>query len=150
MEKFIQEYQGTGGHAFCTFYKTLQVKLLVAENRHQEAVALVDDTLNEGHQMSEQWWASELHRLKGLALVNHDACQLVPATGIILKGADIAAKQGATMLELRALCSLANIGALDNNAQHLARLRATFEACDDDQEWPDITEARKVLDRLSK
>ncbi|MEM8975725.1 MAG: AAA family ATPase [Pseudomonadota bacterium] len=147
--KCIEGYEATGGRAFGTFYKTLLVDRLFVEGRYKEAITFADRTLDAGEQMSERWWTSELHRLKGVALAHLDRDQIDIASETVLSGAEIAASQGAAILELRSLTSHAKLNGLGTGVKELERLQRAYQACHDGHDGPDVVEARNLLSELS-
>ncbi|MDH3467637.1 MAG: hypothetical protein OES26_17310 [Gammaproteobacteria bacterium] len=77
-----------------------------AAGKVDDAVRLLDQAIADIHESSELWWEAEIHRLKGVALVqNNDAS----AESVFNEAIRIARSQGAKALELKAATDLARL-----------------------------------------
>jgi len=109
----------------------------------EEALALVD-------QYEERYWEAEIHRLKGELLLARSAENQVEAEACLHKALDVARRQGAKSLELRAAMSLSRLwqrqGKRVEARQILAQVYGWFTEGFD---TPDLLEARALLDALA-
>jgi predicted ATPase len=116
----------------------------VQEGLHgvEEALGLVDTT-------GERWWEAELHRLKGKLLLALSAANYAEATACFQHALDIARRQQARSLELRAAMSLARLwqqqGQRAAARQLLAEVYGWFTEGFD---TADLQEARALLETL--
>ena len=108
-----------------------------------DALALVDTT-------EERWWAAELHRLKGellLALSTDNAAEAEPCFHQAL---DIASRQQAKSLELRAATSLSRLWQRqDKHAEARQLLAPIYSWFTEGFDTVDLQEARTLLEALS-
>jgi class 3 adenylate cyclase/predicted ATPase len=108
-----------------------------------EALQLIDIT-------EERWWEAEIHRLKGellhaLSRQNDNEAEAELATAL-----DIAGRQGAKSLELRAAMSLAGLWAGRGERPRARDLLAPIYGWfTEGFDTPDLKEAKALLDKLS-
>jgi predicted ATPase len=108
-----------------------------------EAMTLVDTT-------EERWWEAELSRLTGVLLLQLPSPDVSRAEAAFQQALDVARRQEAKALKLRAALSLARLwlrqGKCDAARQLLAPIYGWFtEGFDTD----DLRQAKAVLDQLS-
>ena len=109
----------------------------------EEALALVD-------QYEERYWEAEIHRLKGELLLARSAANQVEAEACWHKALDVARRQGAKSLELRAAMSLARLW------QRQGQRAAAYELLAPVYGWftegfdtADLQEAKALLEALT-
>lgn len=114
-------------------------RLAAAEDALNEALALVRDT-------GECWYEAELHRLHGeLALRTHGFAESA-APECFRQAARVARRQGARLLELRALISLARMHARRGEYTEVIRLLSPMRAfCEHEPRLPAAREAEVML-----
>jgi len=112
--------------------------------RLAEALAVVDDT-------EERWWEAELYRLKGELLLQQATGSSDEAEACFHRALDIARRQQAKSLELRAAISLARLW------QRQGKRAAAHELLAPIYGWftegfdtADLQEARALLEELSR
>ncbi len=110
----------------------------------EEALALVQST-------GESWWNAELHRLQGELLLQHDVAGEQEAETCFRQAIDIASRQQAKSLELRATTSLSRLlqkqGKREDARRMLAEIYASFTEGFD---TADLKDAKAVLDELTR
>jgi TOMM system kinase/cyclase fusion protein len=108
-----------------------------------EALALVDTT-------EERWWAAELHRLKGELLLALSTDNTAEAETCLHQALEIARRQKAKSLDLRAAMSLSRLwqqqGKRDEARELLAPIYGWFT---EGFETADLQEAKVLLEELS-
>jgi predicted ATPase len=108
-----------------------------------EALTLVDTT-------EERWWEAELHRLEGELLLGLSTGNAAEAETCFNQALDIASRQQAKSLELRAAMSLGRLwqqqGKCGEARQLLAELYGWFTEGFD---TADLQEAKVLLEELS-
>ena len=117
MERGLEAWWSTGANLLAPYFLTLIVETLLflgqvepARHRLAEARALVEKS-------DERWWEAELHRLEGEVLLAAEedgpdsgaACR-GPAEACFRRALEVARRQGARSLELRAALSLHRLG----------------------------------------
>ena len=103
MEKALTERSSL--YARC-YYVGLLAAGYLAAGRAGDAVRLLDQAIADIHESSELWWEAELHRLKGVALVQKSDSG---AEDVLNEAIRIARSQEAKALELRAATDLARL-----------------------------------------
>ena len=97
-----------------------------------------------------RWWEAELYRLKGELLLQHSAAQPEEAEACFQQALDIARRQQAKSLELRAAMSLSRLwqqqGKRDEARELLAPLYGWFTEGFD---TADLQEAKALLEALA-
>src|SRR5262249_13886203 len=105
-------------------------------------------TLVEQHE--ERWWEAEIHRLRGVLLLRQTGTPQAEAEAWLQRALDVARRQEAKSLELRAAMSLARLwqqqGRRDAARELLAPIYGWFTEGFD---TTDLCEARGLLDALS-
>jgi predicted ATPase len=108
-----------------------------------EALSLVGET-------EERWWEAELHRLKGVLLLQLPDSGISQAEDCFGQAVEVARSQQAKSLELRAALSLSRLwsqqGRRDNARHLLAEVYAWFSEGFD---TPDLQEAQALVAELS-
>jgi class 3 adenylate cyclase/predicted ATPase len=111
--------------------------------------------LNEAHTLVEQheerWWEAEIHRLRGVLLLRQDVAQQEEAETWLQRALDVARRQQAKSLELRAAMSLARLW------QQQGKCTAAYELLAPVYNWftegfdtADLQEAKTLLKALSE
>jgi len=121
--------------------KQLKAGLLEdARTSLDEAFAFVDET-------DERYWEAELFRLKG-ELLFHDG-EITGAEACLNKAIEIARKQSAKSLELRAVMSLSRLwGKQGKKAKAKKLLTEVYNWFTEGFDTPDLIEAKALLDEL--
>jgi hypothetical protein len=104
-----------------------------------EALRTAGDALDVAARNEERWCESEIHRVRGAALVRLG--RLADAEGAFRRAMAIARDQQVPSLELRAATSLVRLG-IEEARDTLARLH---EQLGDGGDTPDLLDARAAL-----
>jgi predicted ATPase len=125
--------------------------LAEAHGRHGEPAAglsVLDEALAAIQNVDEFWWVADIHRLRGRLLLSLDANHAA-AEGHYRKAIDLAERQGAKWLELRAATDFARLlhaqGRHDETRAWLAPVYGRFT---EGFELLDLREAKAMLDQL--
>ena len=106
------------------------------------------DTLME--QQEERWWAAEIHRLRGVLLLRQTGTPQAEAETWLQRALDVARRQEAKALELRAAMSLSRLwqqqGKRDKAHDLLVPIYGWFTEGFD---TPDLQEAKSLLEALA-
>jgi len=122
---------------------------------HGESIATVERALRRCDETGNRWYVSELHRIRGALLTDIAAA---PAAAAILeaeqcfsRAIQIAERQGATSLQLRAALSLASLCyAQGRFADALDRLKQACAIFPDGCAWPEAREASRLAQDLTE
>jgi predicted ATPase len=147
----LSAYQATRGQTgrphllalLAEAYQTMR-QTKQALRRIAEALAILDHT-------AECWWAAEIHRLKGELLLQADnRHQRSAAEASLLQALDIARRQQAKALELRATMSLSRLW--QQQGKHIEarqQLVGIYDWFTEGFETADLQEARGLLEELA-
>lgn len=141
----IDRYRATGSQAFGTYYHSLSAVAMMDSGDIAGAIEKIDDTLSLGSEIGEHMWDAELLRLKGIALSQRGDSDLNSAIGCVQQAVNTAKSQGATMLQLRALCSLIELKEGSDVRRMIDELQLVYDQCQQDPAWPDIATAGRFL-----
>jgi predicted ATPase len=160
----LTSYRATGAELFRPHFLALLAEACGKGRQTEEGLSAVAEALDGVHQTGERYYEAELYRLKGeLSLQSEvrspkseipNTQPLTPnpqpeAEACILKAIEIARKQQAKSLELRAVMSLSRLwqaqGKKDEARQMLAEIYGWFTEGFDTK---DLQEAKALLDSL--
>jgi predicted ATPase len=152
MQQGLADWQATGALSHRPFHLALLAEVLAGEGRLGEAMTSLDEALALCAATGEEFHAAELHRLRGSLLLGQgpEPPRRMEAEGNYRRALDLAQRQGARSLELRAVLSLCRL-CLDGGRGAEARARITecrgwfTEGFD----TPDFQEAGSLLEQLT-
>ncbi len=139
----VAAYRNTGVVLTVPTLLAVQADATIQAGQFQESLAILGDALQMVDLMGGHYMASELHRLKGvcLGLENPDA-----AEDALRKAMDIAMRQQATLLELRAAVSLGELWQQQGNTAKISSLlMPRYDALPDTEGLIDAREAQRLL-----
>jgi len=110
--------------------------------------------LAEAHTLMEQqearWWEAEVHRLRGVLLLRQTGTPQAEAETWLQRALDVARRQEAKSLELRAAMSLARLWQQqDRNAEARDLLALIYGWFTEGFDTADLQEAKALLDELA-
>jgi predicted ATPase/class 3 adenylate cyclase len=146
----IAAWRATGAAVFLPYYCTLLADIadhLGSTDEGLEALAEAH-TLTEQHE--ERWWEAEVYRLRGVLLLRQPGTPLAEAEVWLQRALDVARRQEAKALELRAAMSLSRLW------QQQGKQTAAHELLAQVYDWftegfdtADLQEAKALLVALS-
>ena len=151
MRQGLAALRATGGELRAPYYLTLLAEAHGNGGRAAEGLRVLAEahTLVEEHE--ERWWEAEVHGLRGVLLLRQTVAQPEEAETWLRRALDVARRQEAKSLELRAATSLARLwqqqGKRANAHQLLAEVYDWFTEGFD---TADLQEAGALLDTLKK
>jgi predicted ATPase len=146
----IAAFRATGaalwGPYFCTVLADVATHLgHTAEGLRALAEA---NTLVEQHE--ERWWEAEIHRLRGVVLLRQTPSQPEEAAACFRRALDVARRQDAKSLELRAAMSLSRLWQQQGKrTEARALLAPIYGWFTEGFDTADLQEARALLDALT-
>jgi predicted ATPase len=146
----IAAWQATGGALGVPYFYTVLAEVC----DHLDHPADGSQALAEAHtlmeQQEERWWEAEISRLRGVLLLKHPVMQQEEAEACFQQALEIACRQQAKSLELRAAMSLSRLwqrqGKRDEARELLAPVYGWFTEGFD---TADLQEAKALLDELA-
>jgi predicted ATPase len=98
----------------------------------------------------EGWWEAELHRLQGLLQVRQYGASTEKAEDCFRQALEIARRQEARSLELRAAVSLAHLWSEQNKCREAQNLLTpVYNWFTEGFDTPDLQDAKMLLEKLS-
>jgi predicted ATPase len=146
----LDAFRGTGAELARPYYLALLAEASGQVGQAGEGLPLLAEALALVHKNGERWWEAELHRLKGELLLILSPENQVDAEACFRQALDIARRQQAKSLELRAAMSLSRLwqrqGKRDEAHQLLAEIYGWFTEGFD---TADLQEAKALLEELA-
>jgi predicted ATPase len=148
--------RATGARLRQPYYLALLAEACGKADRTEEGLTLLTEALKVANNTGERWWEAELHRLKGELLVRQTVGDIgrTPlhreAETCFRRALDIARRQQAKSLELRAAMSLSRLwqqqGKLEEARQLLLPIDGWFT---EGVDTADLQEARVLVEQLT-
>jgi TOMM system kinase/cyclase fusion protein len=139
----------TGAEADRPYFLALVAEAYGRGKRYDEGLAMLEEALALVDQSEERYWEAEIHRLKGELLLARSAEHQVEAEACLHQALDVARRQGAKSLELRAAMSLSRLwqrqGKRTEAREFLAPIYRSFTEGFD---TADLQEAKALLEDL--
>jgi predicted ATPase len=145
----IVNWERSGSGLFLIYWFTLLADAYGAMGEAEKGINLLDNGLQICIKNNERWWEADLLRLKGDLLLLQDG-QEARAELSFLKARDLARKQGALSLELRAVMGLCIILKQTGEKEEArAQLLETYGKFTSGFETGDLKAAQLLLDSLA-
>jgi class 3 adenylate cyclase/predicted ATPase len=146
----LAERQATGSSWHQTYFLGLLARIAQDAGEPAEALSLLETALAMADSTGERWFESELHRLRGRALIMHQQGAGAAAEGCFQHAIEAAQEQQARLWELRATTSLAQLWAEQGKrAEARALLGPVYGSFTEGFETADLRDARALLDELA-
>jgi len=146
----IAAYRATGAALLVPYYCTLLADVAAHLGHTEDGLQALAEahTLIEQHE--ERWWEAEIHRLRGVLLLRQPGTPQGEAEAWLQRALDVARRQEAKSLELRAAMSLARLWHQQGKRQEaydlLSEVYAWFTEGFD---TADLQDAKTLLDTLT-
>jgi predicted ATPase len=121
------------------------------QGRLEEGLAKLDAAISFAEVTGEVFWYAEALRLRGELLLHHNgpsSAKRQEAEACFLKAREIASKQGAKALELRAAMSLCRLWQRDKPADARRLLEEVHNGFTEGFDSPELLEARRLLSQF--
>jgi class 3 adenylate cyclase/predicted ATPase len=142
-------WQGTGAALLVPYFCTMLAEVADHLGYTEEGL----QALAEGHtlveQQEERWWEAEIHRLRGVLLLRQPGTPPAEAESWLRRALDVARRQEAKSLELRAATSLARLWQSQGKRQEAYDLLApVYGWFTEGFDTADLQEAKALLAEL--
>jgi class 3 adenylate cyclase/predicted ATPase len=150
MRHAIAAGRASGEQAWAPYYLAATAETCSELGRFDEALELVTEALDLIERTGERWYEAELHRLSGEFSCLCDSSSLSAAEKSFRTAIEIARKQEAKSLELRATTSLARLLAKQGNRDDARTMLADIYGWfTEGFDTTDLKDARALLDELN-
>ena len=132
MERGVDAFRGTGTRAHLPHLLALLAELCLRAGRIEAASERLAEAHAQAESSGERYWEAELHRLDGEVLLaaadngNPDNGSRERAEACFRRALEVAGRQGAVSLELRAALSLSRLGRSPDAHQLLREVMGRF------------------------
>jgi predicted ATPase len=109
MHQGLTTIQATGGKLRLPYYLALLAKAYGHDGQVEQGMDLIDEAFADMQQTGEHFWEAEQHRLQGELLPTYSTTHHTTAAVYLQQALEVARRQHAKSLELRAATSLARL-----------------------------------------
>jgi predicted ATPase len=145
----LADYRATGAALLVPYYCTLLADVSAHLGHTTDGLQALTEAHTLVEQQEERWWEAEVCRLRGVLLLRQPETPQVEAEAWLRRALDVARRQEAKSLELRAAISLARLwqqqGKRDAARELLAPIYGWFTEGFD---TADLQEAKALLEAL--
>ena len=141
----LAEWRAQGSELGCAYFLTLLADALARHGNLGEALEALADAEVFACKTSENYWLAERHRLAGELLLAKDPACTAPAEALFVQARELAGRQQARSLELRAAISLARLWrSQQRHGEIAALLQPILAQFTEGLETKDVAEARAL------
>ena len=150
MRQGIAAYRATGAALLVPYYCTLLADVFAHLGCPEDGLQALAEAHTLVEQHEERWWEAEVSRLRGVLLLKHPVTPQEEAEAWLQRALDVARRQEAKSLELRAAMSLSRLWQQQEKRQEAHDLLAeVYSWFTEGFDTPDLQEARALLDALA-
>ncbi|THK34019.1 adenylate cyclase [Ensifer sp. MPMI2T] len=142
LERGIGGWLATGARYMCPYFAALHAQIEMKAGNPEAALRLLEEAEEMIERTNERWFAAEVFRLQGEALLLVGSEKGKVATERFRDALATARAQGARFWELRAAVGLARADPEAGAREHLAEIFASFT---EGAELPDLQTAQKLV-----
>jgi DNA-binding winged helix-turn-helix (wHTH) protein/predicted ATPase len=149
LEEGITAWRATGAAATLPFYYAMKAEAFALQGNTRDGLKRLEEAYTLVEQTADRWWEAEIHRLRGVLLLQQSKEKHGEAEAWLRRALDVARRQQAKSLELRAATRLARLWR-DQGKPAEARklLEPVYCWFTEGFETLDLKEARTLLDHL--
>lgn len=141
-------WQATGSGLARTYYLALLAEVYLRIGELETGFSTLGEAFAAADQRDERWWEAELHRLQGELLLTQG--EDTKAEASFHRAIEVARRQQAKSLELRAVMSLSRLWQKQRNVEEARGLLAeTYGWFTEGFDTPDLQAAQALLQQLS-
>jgi predicted ATPase/class 3 adenylate cyclase len=151
MRRGLADQVATGAELARPYWLWLLAEVCQRTGAAREGLALLDDADATVEHTHDRYWEAEIHRLRGrLLLATAEPTAPASAEACYRRALEVARRQGARSLELRAAVSLSRLWqAADRHDEARELLAPVYERFTEGLDHPELREAAALLDELS-
>jgi len=155
MEQGLGSVRSTGTFLLSPYFLALLVETHLSLGQVEPARDRLAEAQAQVEKSGERWWEAELHRLEGEVLLAAgddgpaDGTDRGSAEGCFRRALEVARRQGAKSLELRAALSLSHLGSQERGTEASRLLSELVEGFSEGHDTADLQSARGLLARSS-
>jgi predicted ATPase/class 3 adenylate cyclase len=150
IQEAMRAYRQTGARFHGTYYLILLAEALAARGRAEEGLEALDEAATLIEETDERYVEAEMHRLRGALLLAQSADNQTEAERCFHEALDVARRQEAKSLELRAAMSLARLRQRQGRADDARDLLApVYDWFSEGFDTADLKDAKALLDELA-
>jgi predicted ATPase len=150
MRHGLAAIQATGAALRQPYYRGLLAEACGTVGQVEDGLTILAEVLAEVHRTGERWWEAELYRLKGELVLQQAAGRGDEAETCFRQALDVAHRQQAKSLELRAAMSLSRLWQRQGKRAEARELLAPIYGWfTEGFDTADLQEAKGLLDELS-
>jgi predicted ATPase len=148
IHRSIEDFKAIESRVRLPYYLSLAADLCLRTGEAEQGLATLHEAEELAAANSETWWTAELHRLRG-ELLQRQGATAAEVEACFGASIEVARRQGARLLELRAMVSLARLWADEGKHQEACqRLAALLDSSTEGWDTPDLQDAQTLLRRL--
>jgi predicted ATPase len=141
----LTELEATGTRLAAPYFRARLAEAYLLAGRREEGLGAVEETLSH---VDQGWWLPEQHRIRAELLLLAPGAE-TEAESALRQALEAASSQGAKVLELRAMTSLARLQSQQGHAgDGLEKLARCYAAFTEGFDLPDLQEAKALVDEL--
>jgi predicted ATPase len=145
----IAAYRTNEAALFVPYYCTLQADVAAHLDQTDDGLQVLAEAHTLVEQHEERWWEAEIHRLRGVLLLRQSGTPQAEAETWLQRAVDVARRQAAKSLELRAAMSLSRLWQQQGKRQAAhALLAPVYHWFTEGFDTLDLQEAKALLQEL--
>jgi predicted ATPase len=146
----LADYRATGAALLVPYYCTLLADVSAHLGHTTDGIQALAEAHTLVEQQEERWWEAEIHRLRGVLLLRQLGTPQAEAETWLQRALDIARRQEAKSLELRAAMSLSRLWQQQGKqAEARALLAPVYGWFTEGFDTEDLQEAKALLEALT-
>jgi predicted ATPase len=150
LQKGIAAWRATGANGSLPYYYTILAEAFAGQGRPSEGMQWLDEAHALVNRTDDHYWEAEIHRLRGLLLLQGSMSSQSEAETRLGRALEIARHQQAKSLELRAATDLARVWREQGNGARARDLLApVYGWFTEGFDTFDLKEARTLLEGLN-
>ncbi len=147
MRQGLAGWQATGAWSHYPYHLALLAESLGRDGQADDGLDTVAEALARCSRLEERFYEAELYRIRGELLLQRAPTDTPAAEASFRHAADVARRQGAKTLELRAASSLARLLRCQGRFEECRPLLAeVYGGLSEGSDTPDLQDARALLD----
>ena len=147
----IAAWRATGAALFVPYFCTLLAEVCAHLGHIENGLQALAEAHTLMEQQEERWWEAEISRLRGVLLLRQPGTPQAEAEAWLQRALDVARRQEAKSLELRAAMSLSRLWQQQGKqAEARALLAPIYGWFTEGFDTADLQEARALLEKLGE